>query len=166
MTTTDQRLLIPATPVLLDEWCGPAVFRFNDVDAHVTICAFTAKTGMVGFAYQRNRLMEGQHASIEYFLLNLSRSECRDRLTRMVAVQLDLVPDQRFFHYRTGCWRFEWGYSFCADRSPEDWHTPFTVDLIVPALADLDPDDPTLLPDGSRLVDALALAAVWAGVSP
>lgn len=30
----------------------------------------------------------------------------------------------------------------------------------VPALADLDPNDPRLLPDGSRLVDALALAAV------
>lgn len=31
---------------------------------------------------------------------------------------------------------------------------------IVPALADLNPDDPRLLPDGSRLVDALALSLV------
>lgn len=30
----------------------------------------------------------------------------------------------------------------------------------VPALADIDPADPRLLPDGSRLVDALALVAV------
>ena len=30
----------------------------------------------------------------------------------------------------------------------------------VPALADIDPHDDTRLPDGSRLVDALALAIV------
>ncbi len=32
--------------------------------------------------------------------------------------------------------------------------------VIVPTLATLDPDDPRLLPDGSRLVDALALSLV------
>lgn len=38
------------------------------------------------------------------------------------------------------------------------------IDLEVPALAELDPADNTLLPDGSRLVDALALAAVCRAV--
>jgi hypothetical protein len=40
---------------------------------------------------------------------------------------------------------------------------PFAAEdgwIIVPTLADLDPADPRLLPDGSRLVDALALRRV------
>ncbi|MCA9566943.1 MAG: hypothetical protein KC656_03835 [Myxococcales bacterium] len=39
------------------------------------------------------------------------------------------------------------------------------LDLFVPATADLDPHDETRLPDGSRRVDALAMAAVWRAVS-
>lgn len=38
-----------------------------------------------------------------------------------------------------------------------DWERP---DVVVPTLGDLDPRDPRLLPDGSRWVDAAALAAV------
>lgn len=39
-------------------------------------------------------------------------------------------------------------------------------DGVVPALAALDPNDDARLPDGSRLVDALALAAVWRHYHP
>lgn len=38
------------------------------------------------------------------------------------------------------------------------------LDLFVPATADLDPHDDTRLTDGSRRVDALALAAAWRAV--
>lgn len=43
---------------------------------------------------------------------------------------------------------------------PNGHHTPRAPRHVVPALADLDPWDPRALPDGSRLIDAIALAVV------
>lgn len=153
-------LLLKATPELLEGWCGPGkvvwgdglvedcVIRTIDGDPHFwteEVCDWwrASDTDIMRFAIH----------------LDLARAECRDRVARVVAARVGAIPGERFFHYRDGCWRFERGFSFCADRSPEQWRIPFTVDLVVVALATLDPHDDTRLSDGSRLVDALALHA-------
>lgn len=80
--------------------------------------------------------------------LDLSRAECRDRVVRVLGgTDWVYVPSVV-------------GWRLWLDRQPSDRGEGRYYPASGPALAGLDPTDDTRLPDGSRLVDALALAAV------
>lgn len=158
-------LLLPATPELLDGWCGPVVLRVDEHDAEVVVVTYRPDTNMVGISYKRQPYIEGQWAPLDCILLDLSRAECRDRVARVLAAvvydaDLVLTTAPRFFcawtRDRKWCMDAEVvrhardGSRSGGCAGGEWWKS----------LADLDPHDDTRLPDGSRLVDALALHAV------
>jgi hypothetical protein len=107
--------------------------------------------------------------------LDLSRAECRDRVARAIAAI--------YRPARAACTAPDWYWcddGVDASRLDPEWMLSQGVDLLrwyvpgparsshevsVPALGALDPGDGARLSDGSRLVDALALAAVWREVS-
>lgn len=91
--------------------------------------------------------------------VSLADSAARDRVARWVAERVGMPcdPVAGFWRFVLGAWRLtgsdgaiEFG---AADPEAEGR-------FVVHALSALDPHDDTRLPDGSRLVDALALAAV------
>ena len=94
--------------------------------------------------------------------LDLSDAATRDRLARWLAARVGLevgcTAPRWFWHVAMRCWvlghgRLESSRSFSFDGRVTDHE--------VPPLSDLDgADDDTRLPDGSRLVDAVALARV------
>lgn len=147
----DSRLLVPASTALLDGWCGPVVLhrtRLVSVDVDDD-----------GYALV---WPQGQWISCDVLFLNLSQAEARDRVARVLAARFG-VPTAHGVMVR-----FEW-------ESDDDDQPSANLNIIglgaefsshywtpcgVRALAGIDPDDDTRLPDGSRLVDALALAAV------
>jgi hypothetical protein len=141
--TTHERLLITCTRPLLEGWTGPVhgyVHRGIPTLA-VSIGDFTPE----GLAILWTQMGDG-YASPSSLSLDLSRAECRDRHDRIVTPMVESRSDIAEVRAR-------------ALRTLLTWHG-------------LDPDgddDPpmaeVLLPDGSRLVDALALAAVWREVS-
>lgn len=164
----DDRLLVPATHSLLDGWCGPVR---TPKGAEVSIGRVDIEDGPFGpvLAALTVRLSDGvEHwLDLRNIALDLSRAECRDRVARVLAAQLrgDRVPTAiapewtphlrtrsaagGLGHVNDGGWWHLWigGYRrFDAGA--------------IDALSALDPHDDARLPDGSRLVDALALAAV------
>jgi hypothetical protein len=165
----DERLLIPATPELLDGWCGPVVVEHSsgrwlwdgedeclvDADGELhTPDMYGDRDGVV--------LGVGT-ADVRALMLDLARAECRDRVARVLA-DAAVGPGGHTSGSEWGCqWGRHGGGSWLLNgvgdlRFADE---PGSDDAIhVPALADLDPNDDTRLPDGSRLVDALALAAV------
>jgi hypothetical protein len=147
----DLLLRADALPGLLDGWVGP-------VDAGVsTRCLWDGDTAR-GYAdlvpYRGRRLS-----------LDLSLPECRDRVARVLARvvglecestapawALTVMRRDRVPHWLLG--RATGPYVIFAHiRNEPAW-------LGVPSLSTLDPSDPTLLPDGSRVVDARALLLV------
>lgn len=146
----DERLLLQATPALLDGWCGPV-----EVDGRETVV-------------DRGRVLDfADWEPAEDFIagvwLDLSRAECRDRVARVVAAVLGVPLAERgalWMHQGAGIWGL-----FCGSRSflfkgkPDRRFSPNNPTW-VKNLDSLDPEDDTRLPDGSRLVDALALAIV------
>lgn len=143
----DDRLLAPCTADLLRGWTGPVhgyVHRGIPTRA-VSIGEFGGGMVML-WAETGDAVVRPADLS-----LDLSLAECRDRVVRVVAQHLanDGAPRP---------------YLRCLDAdsarqtAPAEWYD--SADLR------LDPNDDTRLPDGSRLVDALALAAVWREVSP
>ena len=157
----DPRLLIRATDDLLAGWCGPIVARhvpcvlllgrIENMPDHVLTSGWT------------------DSVPIDEICLDLSRAEVRDRVARVVARSQPNYQGGALawaFSGALGGWmmeerlpllhiddRREQGWAFCSGPYFESWGR-------FDALANVNPNDPTLLPDGSRLVDALALAAV------
>lgn len=169
---SDDRLLIPATRALLDGWCGPVEYEcalgwLPGVWDHGLGCVLTER-GPQEVSCACHRWALEAHVR-----LDASRAEVRDRVVRVVAETLadparDIVapqfepqqdPDVREPVYLAE-WVILWGSTlvrwFVARRAADDGNA--VVEL--PALAALDPNDDTRLPDRSRLVDALALVAV------
>lgn len=161
--TPDPRLLVPATRALLEGWCGPVVTSsmagagVSDGSAVLRVDS-GERCRVVGWSYDWYPLRN--------VFLDLSRAECRDRVARVVLVS-EGHPSAPAWWYRIGASDAAWALhpaGTCIQFMPstgggrratyDGWGCP------VPALADLDPNDDTRLPDGSRLVDALALAAV------
>lgn len=172
---TDPRLLIPATPALLDGWCGPILTAHN---GHAL--ALAGADGYPGAEVYGLCLETGayRHASISEARLDLARAEVRDRVCRVLAERVNCGPKPgpafSFWHdynCRGRTYRLSrpagigsgdaGGAVFIA---PGDEWIAFVpahqVACHIPALGALDPALPNLLPDGSRLRDALALAAV------
>ncbi len=94
------------------------------------------------------------------YALDLSDAATRDRCLRWLAGRVELpkgcgAPTWKW-HSALRCWLLSDGDGHCHTFA-RDW---LYVEHHVPTLADLDPTDDTRLSDGSRLVDALALAAV------
>lgn len=149
--TADPRLLVPATPALLDGWCGPVWW------SHRTIALAGVNDGELwGLCWDTGAFRTVPIAEVH---LDLSRAECRDRVARVLAppglgaIAPRLVCEAA---HTGGIWLVfldeEGGSVMLGDDRPARW--PWPVDL------DRHPTDDTELPDGSRLVDALALAAV------
>ena len=93
---------------------------------------------------------------------DLQRADCSDRVTRVLTGQ----PSHGRLHRRRpkgartdrNVWlafgpAAEWTYPLSLDRR-------FPSRVVVPEFTGLHPEDPSALPDGSRRVDRLALAAV------
>lgn len=135
-------LMIPATPELLDGWCGPVrtnsglagpsrfVFLYRSKSRPgEAVCACRATGNVRGIPFAA-------------LFLDLARAECRDRVARVLRPSCQNGVELRFD-----------GRSLYVGGHPSTraWYEA----------QGLDRDDDTRLPDGSRLVDALALAAVW-----
>lgn len=159
--TPDPRLLLPATRELLEGWCGPGLLDNEPVLVDgdngcvirldgTPLDYDTSYLPVVFDAYMRSR---------GTLRLDLSRAECRDRVARVVAAgrwpmqvqSTALRWGTRIPEERAWVLGGAWVYTSCVEEPDE---------VLVTALADLDPTDDTRLSDGSRLVDALALAAV------
>lgn len=151
----DERLLLSVTPELLDGWCGPVVFRWDHNGpkrAHMV--------SWDGDLYDDCGLVEDQEEYRQGLHLDLARAECRDRVARVLFGCPDYAvtdddPGMDGVSGPRGLWLWADGRVYCSDARaaayfrgqhlptmPSDWR------------------DDTRLPDGSRLVDALALAAV------
>jgi hypothetical protein len=111
--------------------------------------------------------------------LDLSLPECRDRVARVLARVVGLAPvgstapvfaewGRIYRLYVPVAHYLPWGKDTSKPHPGERYFypamtealdTPHRVD-IVPSLSTLDPSDPALLPDGSRVVDARALLLV------
>lgn len=154
---TDERLLLPATRALVEGWCGPVIVSQNTDDAWLSY-GEVDQDGDV--------LVAGSHITwynLDKIRFDLSRAECRDRVARVVA-GLALAPRAGLVDSCTAH-TWEWApamdqrrWTLSGNGGGRGWEH-FGLKS-VPALAALDPNDDTRLPDGSRLVDALALALV------
>ena len=130
-------LLLPATAALLDGWCGPVTVYASEETCVVDGCAWS----LGGFWESLDAMGP--------MTLDLSRAECRDRVARHLTRDRDEpVPGPARLVWRGNTNDLHIGGVRVA-RSTD-----------VPALLDLDPEDDTRLPDGSRVVDALALRFV------
>lgn len=167
----DERLLLPATRALVEGWCGPVVVRglspFHDGPAVLLGPREPSARAGDWLVYLLHDVEEGcEVASVspDEIRLDLSRAECRDRVWRVVVAALgspvdrpEVTHDEDGLVILAGDLRDEQAQMYVWDRQGRP---AGAARLHVPALADLDPDDDTRLPDGSRLVDALALALV------
>ncbi len=157
MPTSDPRLLLLATAALLEGWFGPVVLP--DRVVHGVIVGH----GWDDLVYVwAGGSVEGYRALD--LLLNLSRAEVRDRVARVVAgwrwrVDLD-GGSVSWGHQPVEHERHRWTLE--SNRGVMEFRPSWARkhEGNIPALADLDPSSDTRLPDGSRLVDALALGAV------
>lgn len=141
----DERLLIEATPELLEGWCGPVVFRWHH---HGPKRAYMVSWD--GDLYDDCGPVEDPDQYRDGLHFDLARAECRDRVARVAWGRVAephcrRSPDSG--PYKGAVVLIAWTYDGVLVECPTD--------------QDLDPHDDTRLPDGSRLVDALALAAVW-----
>ena len=176
-------LLLEAPPALLDGWCGPVVYRAGGRTPGVVVGTCEHKGTRVFRVWWESPAHPhgtGHPTHPSALLLDLSRAECRDRVARVVAavMRLDTANGVQYL-LRSGEPQDAPGFiEACGGRifvtasldegtmaSPLDpWlmasSEPDEPWLTVPALATLDPNDNTRLPDGSRRVDALALLHV------
>lgn len=171
---TDERLLAPCTRALLEGWTGPVHITQIRPAPAVCIGEFRADGLVHLWAETGDAVVRPESLS-----LDLSRTECRDRVARVLAGLLlrGIPPNGDGFSWRAdfGGWQLRshnanWWAGFGADTSrwfgaDEGNRTGRHPSRSVPTLRTLDPHDDTRLPDGSRLVEALALAAVWREVS-
>jgi len=166
-------LTIPATRELLDGWCGPVL-------TEAMVAAGVDEGSVhVGHVIGHNTRVYGWSSDwyrIDSLRLDLARAEVRDRVCRALAGALlrDVPPNGDGFSWRweyPSAWRLvshnlNWSAGFARDTSNwfaanEGNRTGRFPSRSVPGLADLDPDDDTRLPDGSRRVDAEALRLAW-----
>lgn len=172
-------LHVTATPDLLDGWTGQALLQTQGARwvEGVVLDGDHAAHFVGGSVYRDSIELD----LIRRIRLDLSRAECRDRVCRVLAARLlrEVPANGDGYSWRmepVSCsWELQthnrnWMARFAADTSgwfavDEGNRTGRFPSRSVPALADLDPDDDTRLPDGSRRVDALALAACWREVS-
>jgi len=168
----DERLLVTCTRALLEGWCGPVHgLVHNGVPVRaVSIGDFTGDGRAMLWTDVGDWLMFPGDLS-----LDLSRAECRDRVLRVLALAAmgararagTAAPDWYWCDDVDGTDVPEWTPSQGGDLLR--WYLPTAPasdhEVHVPSLAVLNPNDDTRLPDGGRLVDALALAAVWREVS-
>jgi hypothetical protein len=166
---SDPRLLVPATHALLDGWCGPVV-----VDGHEEVWT---RGRLLVVDEDDEAMWWGEDVDHGDLRLDLSRAEVRDRVARCLAATMTGGPvgDEPPIFY------FQWhqprytrsnarrqrmatiGRLVCwVDRDdPAEPRLGPKYGGVLPSLADLDPGYPgERLPDGSRWVDAAALAAV------
>ena len=101
--------------------------------------------------------------------LSTADARTRDALARWVAERVRMSPASTAPAWHVGdpapqTWNLRWWYTefvtFHAPRPSSYKGTKVSNEHEVPALGDLDAADPRRLPDGSRWVDAAALAAV------
>lgn len=155
----DGRLLVPATQALLDDWCGPVL-----VDGLPSI----TNLGEVlwrGPGQGEPRWWYWENP--DRVELDLRFAECRDRVCRvLIASRRPVMRAHHGARFRPGVTRGIWVLH--GDQSESETFAASGLGSWtgVPALADLDPTDDTRLPDGSRLVDALALAAITRELMP
>lgn len=151
-------LLIEATPELLDNWCGPVTVKWSDGTGRPD-WETAVRDGQYAFIGWMNLDEIAKAGGAIY--LDLRRTECRDRVAR--------VLNGGARPARLGFTKLDGGRLDVGDRSwmPDCWDDGrcYFPEPGVPALADLVDHDDTRLSDGSRLVDALALAAVWREVT-
>lgn len=146
------RYLIPATAALLEGWTGPVVTT-SMAEAGV----FTGSAVLRVDPGTRCRVVgwSDDWYPIGDVFLDLRRAEVRDRVARVVAERSCVDPGGGVVWSNTSqitgwpTWRIggsDSGQAFDPSH--------------VPALASLDPASDERLPDGSRAVDAAALACV------
>lgn len=173
----DERLLAPCTRALLEGWTGPvhgyltlAPPTGGSGYAHNGIPARAVSIGEFDPLYGRAMLWTQAFpglASVEDLSLDLSIAECRDRVARVLATLLGGRPTDTSV---APCWACGMSAQRREARrgAREDGWTLYTGaqewwfgSIPGKPTSALDSNDDTRLSDGSRLVDALALASVW-----
>jgi hypothetical protein len=176
----DPRQLIPATPRLLAEWCGPVLAESQGLGWVESVVL----DGYVVHVSDHGRAFVGpvDADTLPHIRLDLARAEAADRAGRVLAEAVGLVAATERIQvpvcgytwespmgeqgWQLGTWNCNF-YAWFAARVPDyvranlaRRHGDSVPCLDVPTLADLDDADSARLPDGARLVDRLALAAV------
>jgi hypothetical protein len=160
-------LLIPASPALLDGWVGPVLVDDGSGDLLPCVHLGVAHEweGWVALGELGTRpgqpVVDALQRPISDVFLDLRRAEVRDRCARVVAPLVfdDLDAEDVILSACGGPGQFAvspmfgMGISICTVKVGDRWRGREECDH-------LDPMDDTRLPDGSRRVDALALAAV------
>lgn len=165
-----EALYLPASRALLDGWCGPVEARdANGVWHPCVTLGWSGNENIPGawvyseaqaplFGAEEER--GADFVSAVHLRLDLSRAEVRDRVARVLAAQaldLPVASGVAVQFVRNPLGGRMLAFAVTDGRSVV---TAAVDSITCPALAALDPDDDTRLPDGSRLVDALALAGV------
>ena len=167
--TPDPRLLVQATPELLDGWCGPVLLETQGLGwvPGVVLDGVAAILSEHGECKAVDALDDRKLAHVH---LDLSRAECRDRIDRAIMAALDMPPNMRpeFTADEDG-----WSMLVGDLRDPavgemavwdREGRAAGCCKIGAPGLAHVNPLDRALLPDGSRRADALARAAIWRAV--
>lgn len=170
-------LLVPATPDLLDGWCGPVGVPPWNAKMLGTVVVVDTAPG----ARQSTCLttLEGVvRVDHDMLFLDLSSPECADRGARVLASRLgaragvtaplfrrhDATPEFSSW----ALWDGE-GAAHIATSVPcsptRSGHPPWPQ-FYVPALAAIDPNHPRIVPSGARWVDLRALALWLAHTTP
>lgn len=140
-------MLVDATVELLQGWIGPTTLL---VDGRRYVEIWDSEKSDIDLQAIRPALLEGL---LEDRYLDLNRRECRDRVKHCISVVLgydDLHRGTIFRLTKRGD----------AKMVGSGWTHTWPKE-IVDGLQDLDASDDTRLEDGSRRVEAVALAIVW-----
>lgn len=171
----DSRLLVPATAALLDGWCGPALAEDSDGNwAPVVVIALARPDLLAAWvvdldldalddrADQIAEDCDGRIAELVSFVhlsLDLSRAECRSRVALLLAPLMGLGRVDSACGMPGRTWYLTHGLAWSEAYEGSGWRR--YPDSCEDVLADIPVEgDDTRLPDGSRWVDAAALAAV------
>ncbi len=162
-------LLIPATPELLEGWTGPLALLGPGGGIDYAVHDSWVEGSMVlGYPGADEPLPLTDFDGVCAVCLDLTHAEVRDRVARVLWGRASHPGPVVVFRWadQQGL-QLGWpsGLSKRWTAAYHDDGTEHFPDQGVPALADLDPDDGTLLPDDSRRVNAEALRAVWLEVA-
>jgi hypothetical protein len=149
--------LIPATRALLTGWRGPVVV-VDFESPFEAVCLDWPVSADAVILVSVSSTPTPFAVDIRHLRLDISRAECRDRVTRCMFGAPGIV---RLFRSASGVASLRGPLGIEMACSDPFAALAFSVPH-VPALADLDPSNDTRLLDGSRWVDAAALTLCWA----
>lgn len=142
-------LMMFATPEMLEGWTGQAVVLWYADNGDHEPCVVSPKLDHNDQMAPHLMTQEMDWwwpigGELHDVFVSLANASVRDHIARLIFAKLypGRNPDRFDMGESTTPWWLGWRH-----RSP--------------GLAGLDPDDPRVLPDGSRWVDAMAMSILW-----